>query len=68
MATMDNPKTTQSTPEKIRRSVRALKNLPFEGRLRLLVRAGLMSEAEAIEKVARRPARDSSIRPTTRPE
>ena len=57
MATHNGEKAMMSNSEKIRRSVRALMIMPFEGRLRLFVRAGLMSEAEAKEKLAEKASR-----------
>jgi hypothetical protein len=51
METVKNPKIDESATAKIRRSVKILKNLSFEDRLQLLVRAGLMTQVEANQKL-----------------
>lgn len=46
--------------DKIRRAVDRLQVMPFEGRLRLLVHAKLMTETEAEEILARRKAKQAN--------
>ena len=63
MSTMDDLKPGKSMPEKIRRSVKALRNMPFEDRIQLFVRAGLMSQEEASQKVSEKKSKDEQVRP-----
>lgn len=59
MTRINDPDEELTSRDKIRRAVKKLKVMPFEGRLQLLVRAKLMTEAEAAEVLERRKAKEA---------
>ena len=49
---MENQKKIKTNSSKIRQSVKALQSMSLEGRVQLLVRAGIVSQAEVNKKVS----------------